>query len=127
MFLLEENTNLNSPFFISWKEKKKRKSICASLCLSHAHLLFRRRTCSLRKRTPATFSMFFDVINKLLVFLLRPCSFVSVFLLTTRFPHCNLWKQLRGRKRELTNLTNPREKVCEREKKSPLKAKTLSE
>jgi hypothetical protein len=46
-----------------------------------------RDTSSRRKGTPATFAVALDVINEFLIFFLRPCSFVCLFLLTARFPH----------------------------------------
>lgn len=46
-----------------------------------------RNTSSLWKWTPATFTMFLDVIYEFLVFLLGPCSFVGLFLLAARLPH----------------------------------------
>lgn len=44
-------------------------------------------TCSLGECTPTNFTMFLDIINKFLVFLFGPSSFVQFFDITTRLPH----------------------------------------
>jgi hypothetical protein len=52
----------------SWKKRKEKEKL----------------TSSLRERSPTTFTMSFDIINKTFVFFFSPCTFVGVFFLTAR-------------------------------------------
>jgi hypothetical protein len=62
------------------------------------------RTCGLREGTPATFTVFANVIYELLVFLLGPSSFICIQLLTARFPHYRFEREReREREREAKN------------------------
>lgn len=44
-------------------------------------------TCGLGERAPASLAVLADVVDELLVLLLRPSSLVHVSLVTTRLPH----------------------------------------
>lgn len=97
------------------------------LCLSHSlHVLWSRQwrnfecaisclpkrfTCGLRKRSPATFSMFLDVINELLVFLFWPSSLVYLLFITARFPHITDMES----EREREWLTTPTRRLVKKE------------
>jgi hypothetical protein len=52
----------------SWKKRKEKEKL----------------TSSLRERSPTTFTLSFDIINKTFIFFFSPCTFVGVFFLTAR-------------------------------------------
>jgi hypothetical protein len=52
----------------SWKKTKEKEKL----------------TSSLRERSPTTFTLSFDIINKTFIFFFSPCTFVGVFFLTAR-------------------------------------------
>ena len=67
-------------------------------------------TSSFGNGTPTTFTMNSDVVNELLVFLLRPCSFIDVFFVTTRFSHSRtrLWWERKKREWKLWQMAKER-------------------